>query len=89
MQDSLLRLPAVLSRVGYSRATVYAKIKAKEFPVPIKLGDRAVAWVSAEVDDWIRNRIAESRPVPKDRDAPSQEVIPALTEDTSRGAAGE
>ena len=31
------------------------------FPRPVSLGSRAVGWIEAEVDEWIRERIAESR----------------------------
>ena len=31
------------------------------FPRPVSLCARAVGWVEAEVDKWIRERIAESR----------------------------
>ncbi|WP_420463121.1 helix-turn-helix transcriptional regulator [Candidatus Palauibacter sp.] len=31
------------------------------FSMPIDTGTRAVGWVEAEVDGWIRERIAESR----------------------------
>jgi prophage regulatory protein len=61
MQQDLLRLPAVLTRVGWGRSTLYAKIKSGEFPSPIRLGPRSVAWPSFEVDAWIRERIAASR----------------------------
>lgn len=61
IRQALLRLPEVIARVGYSRSSLYAKIREKEFPAPIKLGDRAVAWLSSDVDDWITQRVAESR----------------------------
>jgi prophage regulatory protein len=64
MQQDLLRLPAVLARVGLGRSTVYARIKSREFPSPIRLGPRSVAWLSSEVDDFIAQRIAESRVAP-------------------------
>ena len=31
------------------------------FPQPVPLGARAVGWIESEVDNWIRERIAESR----------------------------
>ncbi len=31
------------------------------FPRPVSLGARAVGWIEAEVDEWMRERIAESR----------------------------
>lgn len=58
---SLLRLPAVTARTGLSRATLYARIAEKSFPPPIKLGKRAVAWPSDEVDAWIASKIATTK----------------------------
>jgi len=34
------------------------------FPPPVALGVRAVGWVEAEIEEWIRERIAERRGVP-------------------------
>jgi len=58
---SLSRLPRVKQRVGLSRSSIYAKIAVGEFPAPVNLGLRAVAWVDSEVDQWIADRIAASQ----------------------------
>jgi len=58
---SLLRRRDVEQRVGLHRSAIYEKIARGEFPRPVKLGKRAVAWPAAEVDAWIAQRIAESR----------------------------
>lgn len=65
MSQSLLRLPEVMARVGWGRSTIYLKIRAREFPSPVRLGPRSVAWPSTEVDEWIQKRIAASRAAPK------------------------
>jgi prophage regulatory protein len=57
----LLRLPAVLERVGLGRTAVYDAVAAGRFPAPIKLGRRCVAWPSDAIDQWVRDRIAEAR----------------------------
>ena len=54
----LLRLPAVLDRVGLGRSRVYELIAEGRFPTPVKLSERAIAWPSDEVDAWITERIA-------------------------------
>lgn len=54
----LLRLPAVLDRVGVSRASLYRMIAAGEFPAPVHLSARSVAWPEADVSEWIEARIA-------------------------------
>ena len=56
-----LRLPEVQRRTGLSRSTIYVRLERGLFPRPVSLGGRAVGWIEAEVDEWVRNRIAESR----------------------------
>lgn len=52
-----LRLPEVKHQVGYGRTVIYQKIKNGEFPAPVSLGARAVAWTSDSIEDWIESRI--------------------------------
>ena len=56
-----LRLPEVMARTGLSRSTIYVRLDEGRFPRPVSLGGRAVGWIEAEVDAWIRARIEESR----------------------------
>ena len=56
-----LRLPEVMARTGLSRSTIYVRLEQGCFPRPVSLGSRAVGWVEAEVNEWMRERIAESR----------------------------
>jgi prophage regulatory protein len=56
---SLLRLPAVKNKTGLGRSSIYLKIKLGEFPAPVSLGARSVAWVESEVSAWVANRISE------------------------------
>ncbi len=51
----------MLERTGLSRSTIYVRLAAGCFPRPVALGGRAVGWIEAEVDEWIRERVAESR----------------------------
>lgn len=53
--DRFLRLPAVLSRTGLSRATLYRKIAVGTFPPQHKLAERCCGWRASEVDVWLRN----------------------------------
>ncbi|EIV5805228.1 AlpA family transcriptional regulator [Klebsiella aerogenes] len=61
MSNTLLRLPEVQRRTGYSKAWIYRLISQKRFPTSIKIGSRAIAFVESEIDEWISQRIAESR----------------------------
>ena len=55
----ILRLPEVIEKTGRSRSTLYSDIESGRFPKPIKLGARAIGFVSDEIDAWIAERIAE------------------------------
>lgn len=54
----LIRPPEVYARTGLGRSRVYEEIARGEFPKPVRIGERAVAFVEAEVEDWIKARIA-------------------------------
>jgi prophage regulatory protein len=56
----LLRLPEVMNRVGLSRSTVDLYVKRGEFPAPVKLGSRSVAWNSEDIDAWIQEKLEGS-----------------------------
>jgi prophage regulatory protein len=51
----LLRLQEVREVTGLSRSSIYADA---DFPKPVKIGPRAVAWVEQEIREWIAARIA-------------------------------
>ena len=55
----IIRLNEVINRTGLGKTSLYKFIKAKTFPHPIALGERAVGWVEAEVDQWITARVNE------------------------------
>jgi prophage regulatory protein len=58
-EPTLLRLPRVKARAGLSRSEIYRRIASGKFPAPVKLGKRASAWQSHEIDKWIADRVAE------------------------------
>jgi prophage regulatory protein len=61
MSHIILRLPAVKASVGLSRSTIYLRISEGTFPKPVSLGGRAVGWLQAEIDAWMKQRIEYSR----------------------------
>jgi prophage regulatory protein len=60
-QHQIIRLPAVLTRTGLSRSSVYAAISKNAFPAPLPLGARSVGWLEADVDAWLESRLALRR----------------------------
>ena len=58
---NILRLSQVEARTGLSGSYIYNLMSYGAFPRPIKLGPRAVGWVESDINDWLMERIAESR----------------------------
>ena len=54
----ILRLPDVRERVLLSKPVIYRMISKGQFPRPIKLTSRAVAWRVSDIDNWIASRQA-------------------------------
>lgn len=66
----LLRLALVEERTSLKKSSIYDRIRSGTFPAPVSLGGQAVAWVEAQVNQWIESRppVATGRPR-KDLDA--------------------
>lgn len=58
---SFLRLKQVKAVTGFSRSWIYEAIRRGDFPAPISIGARAVAWDSAAVAEWQESRMRQSR----------------------------
>ena len=61
MATTILRLPAVKTRTGLSRSTIYLQIADGTFPKPISLGLRAVGWLETDIEAWLAARVEASR----------------------------
>ncbi len=59
MSHTLIRLPEVQRRTGYSKAWIYRLLREQRFPQSVKIGSRSIAFVESEVDEWIIQRIEE------------------------------
>ena len=49
----------VEARTALPTSTLYELMSSGNFPRPVRISRRRVAWVEAEIDDWIKSRIAE------------------------------
>lgn len=68
MIQRFLRPHAVRELTGLATSTIYEKMAQGQFPRPVRIGPRAVAWIEEEVADWQRARIDErdaGKPRPK------------------------
>ncbi|MFE8114773.1 AlpA family transcriptional regulator [Brenneria goodwinii] len=54
----LLRLKQVEEKTGLKRSQIYLYMKSSCFPRSIKIGPASVAWLEAEVDEWISLKLA-------------------------------
>lgn len=52
----LLRLPKVTQMTGLARSTIYRLMAEGDFPSPVKLAKRAVAWRQTDLDQWSHTR---------------------------------
>jgi prophage regulatory protein len=50
--QKFLRFPEVCELTGKSRAGIYAAMKKNQFPAPVRIGARSVAWPESVISDW-------------------------------------
>jgi prophage regulatory protein len=53
----ILRRAEVEQKTGFKRAYLYRLTKQGKFPKALRIGVRAVGWDSAEIDQWIADRL--------------------------------
>ena len=58
---SLIRLPEVCKATGLCRSMIYQLEAAQRFPRRVRIGERAVGWIDAEVQQWIADRVSTHR----------------------------
>lgn len=55
---TLVRMHQVEERVSLKKSTIYAMVQKGDFPSPVRLSARAVAFRSEEIEAWIASREA-------------------------------
>ena len=67
VQLRIIRLKQVIEITGLSRSTIYDVMNPKstrydpDFPTSIQLTQGTVGWIYTEVEQWIENKIKQSR----------------------------
>lgn len=56
MLEKHLRRPAVEAITGLSRSTIYNLMSRREFPRPVRLTKKAVAWPESAIAHWLESR---------------------------------
>lgn len=62
--SQLGKLPKVTSLTALSKSKLYLLMAKGEFPRPVSLGARAVAWRLDEIEAWIAARPVAAGPAP-------------------------
>lgn len=57
-EETILRRPEVLSRIGVSKSTLDNMVKEGSFPRQVQLGPRSVGWYESQIAEWIAQRRA-------------------------------
>ncbi len=55
-----MRRKAVEEATGLSRSTIYHLMSRGDFPRPVRLTSKAVAWSEQDIADWLRTRQSAS-----------------------------
>lgn len=59
--DKHHRRPAVEAFTGLSRSSIYALMAQGEFPLPVRLTGKAVAWPESALKAWLASRPVAER----------------------------
>lgn len=59
MSNRVIRIKELVTTVGLSRSTIYARIEEGKFPKPFPLGGRMVGWLEADIQLWIKQQIKQ------------------------------
>ena len=53
----LIRATEVQHKCGFKRTTLWRLVQDGQFPEPVHLTRKAIAWREEEVDQWIKERL--------------------------------
>ena len=56
---SFIRQDEVTKITSIPKSSIQSEVQEGNFPKPIKLSARTIAWVKSEVIEWMENKIAE------------------------------
>lgn len=59
--EALLRRQQVQDICAFGRSTLWAKVRDRTFPAPLRTGPRTRAWTRSSVMAWIAAKVEASR----------------------------
>ena len=54
--EYLIDRTEVEKRVGLTRSSIYDAMRKGNFPLPLKVGPKAVRWRASEIEAWVDSR---------------------------------
>jgi prophage regulatory protein len=75
MHDRMLRPPEVMSVMGWSRTTLWRRIRAGHFPPPVELGPNSIGWLESWVNG-ARDALPRRTYDTEQAHEPSEDVTP-------------
>ncbi|MFC4892239.1 helix-turn-helix transcriptional regulator [Pseudofrancisella aestuarii] len=57
----MLKIKEVIKQTSLSKSSIYRLIKNGSFPKQIKLSQHCSAWLESEINDWLLDRVKQSR----------------------------
>jgi prophage regulatory protein len=70
-----LRIRKVTEMVGFSKSTIYARVRDGSFPKPITLGPQSVAFLESDVLDWMKRKVTQHNSADDIRRAHAQRAV--------------
>jgi prophage regulatory protein len=55
-QVLVVRMSRLVEMIGLSRSTIWKLLSEDQFPNPIRLGSRSIAWRIKDVEEWRQSR---------------------------------
>ncbi len=54
---TLIRWKQLKQIVPFSRITIWRWVRENRFPKPVRVGQRGIAWICAEIEQWISEQV--------------------------------
>ena len=55
---AIYRAAQLTEMLGFSRMTLWRRVRDGSFPSPVKIGPRTIGWKAGDVERWIESRPA-------------------------------
>ncbi len=60
-KERFIKIDEVERQTALSEATIYRKMKNREFPESVSIGANSKVWLESEVQDWIAEQVRKHR----------------------------